>query len=154
MIVNHTLLKLGEDNLKRPEIWQSALAPLNSTGEMAKISLNISEAQNLKVIAKDGFPEPEETMLAIGINQYQRLIDPVHTNYADESIKYNLSIGNHKIQDIVNTGYGPDNEGPRYTLGIVNKQKLTIWGVRAESLDDATLQYTLSIDNHRLYEDK
>lgn len=154
MIVNHTLLKLGEDNLKRPEIWQSALAPLNSTGEMAKISLNISEAQNLKVIAKDIFATPEETMLAIGINQYQRLIDPVHTNYADESIKYNLSIGNHKIQDIVNTGYGPDNEGPRYTLGIVNKQKLTIWGVRAESLDDATLQYTLSIDNHRLYEDK
>lgn len=153
MIVNHTLLKLGEDNLKRPEIWCSALAPKNTNDTIGSVSLNIKGTQNLKVLAKtiDGFEESTSHHLSIGNHGLYDLTQTVFEN-ENESFVASLDIGNHKLKNIVREFQGPGDEGSVVSLQI-GQQKLHIWGVRAESLDEANAKLSLSIGNQKLHEE-
>ena len=155
MIVNHTLLKLGEDNLKRPEIWCSALAPKNTNDTIGSVSLNIKGTQNLKVLAKtiDGFEESTSCHLSLSLSiGNHRLYDRIHTVFENESFVASLDIGNHKLKNIAREFQGPDDEGSVVSLQI-GQQKLHIWGVRAESLDEANAKLSLSIGNQKLHEE-
>ena len=153
MIVNHTLLKLGEDNLKRPEIWCSALAPKNANDTIGSVSLNIKGTQNLKVFAKtiDGFEESTSYHLSI---ENHGLYDTTHTVFENENETFvsSLDIGNHKLKNIAREFQGPDDEGSVVSLQI-GQQKLHIWGVRVESLDEANAKLSLSIGNQKLHEE-
>ena len=151
MIVNHTLLKLGEDNLKRPEIWCSALAPKNANDTIGSVSLNIKGTQNLKVLAKtiDGLEESTSYHLSIGNHG---LYGTTHTVFENESFVASSDIGNHKLKNIAREFQGPDDEGSVVSLQI-GQQKLHIWGVRAESLDEANAKLSLSIGNQKLHEE-
>lgn len=152
MIVNHTLLKLGEDNLKRPEIWCSALAPKNTNDTIGSVSLNIKGTQNLKVLAKtiDGFEE-ESTSYHLSIGNHG-LYGTTHTVFENESFVASSDIGNHKLKNIAREFQGSDDEGSVVSLQI-GQQKLHIWGVRAESLDEANAKLSLSIGNQKLHEE-
>ena len=153
MIVNHTLLKLGEDNLKRPEIWCSALAPKNTNDTIGSVSLNIKGTQNLKVLTKtiDGIEESTSYHLSIGNHG---LYGTTHTvfEFENESFVASSDIGNHKLKNIAGEFQGPDDEGSVVSLQI-GQQKLHIWGVRAESLDEANAKLSLSIGNQKLHEE-
>lgn len=152
MIVNHTLLKLGEDNLKRPEIWRSALAPKNTNDTIGSVSLNI-KGQNLKVLAKtiDNSIIEELTSYHLSIGNHG-LYDLIHTVFENESFVASADIGNHKLKNIARKFQGPGDEGSVVSLQI-GQQKLHIWGVRAESLDEANAKLSLSIGNQKLHEE-
>ena len=154
MIVNHTLLKLGEDNLKRPEIWRSALAPKNTNDTIGSVSLNIKGTQNLKVLAKtiDGIEESTSCHLSIGNHGLYGSYDLTQTVFENESFVASSDIGNHKLKNIAREFQGPDDEGSVVSLQI-GQQKLHIWGVRAESLDEANAKLSLSIGNQKLHEE-
>lgn len=151
MIVNHTLLKLGEDNLKRPEIWCSALAPKNTNDTIGSVSLNIKGTQNLKVLAKTIDVIEKLTSYHLSIGNHG-LYDPTHTVFENESFVASADIGNHKLKNIAREFQGPDDEGSVVSLQI-GQQKLHIWGVRAESLDEANAKLSLSIGNQKLHEE-
>lgn len=127
MLINHRTAQFGVVNQKRPEVWQSYLAPQLQQDDVAQISLGVAGDHKLKQAAFEHTVDKDGMSVALNIGDH-KLIDPTKMGYVtDDTVAVNLAVGDHKLY---------------------------IWGVRAEVLDEDNFKVSLAVGDHKLYEEQ
>ena len=126
MLINHRTAQLGVVNQKRPEVWQSYLAPQLQQDDVARISLSVAGDHKLKQAAFEHTVDKDGMSVALNIGDH-KLIDPTKMGYVtDDTVAVNLAVGDHKLYILV---------------------------VRAEVLDEDNFKVSLAVGDHKLYEE-
>ena len=127
MLINHRTAQLGVVNQKRPEVWQSYLAPQLQQDDVARISLSVAGDHKLKQAAFEHTVDKDGMSVALNIGDH-KLIDPTKMGYVtDDTVAVNLAVGDHKLYILV---------------------------VRAEVLDEDNFKVSLAVGDHKLYEEQ
>lgn len=145
-------LKLGEANLKRPEVWQSAPPPQViydnwETGVDLK-----KDSQGLDGIAHDYTPDPLDMIIGSYDIGDHILRDTVFLTYMDESWSAGHEILDHYIKEIA---LEPKNIESNQSINLtIGGMTLNSWGVSASDLDTTNAKIFLTIENQSLIENE
>lgn len=149
MLIIHRMAQLGVVNQKRPEVWQSNLISRLNKENIASVSLDIGN-HTLTTKARDIYAnENMGVSLSIGDN---RLIDPTKMYDTEESIDVTLAIGKHTLYDVAKVVN--ENDDLASVSMSIGGHKLYAWGVSAESTTDTKLGFSLTVGEHKLYEEQ
>jgi len=152
MLINHRTTQLGVVNQKRPEVWQSYLAPQIQQDNVARVSLSAAGDHKLKQVAHDAIVYDDVMSIALNISDH-KLIDTTKMGYVTgNTVAVSLAVGDHKLIDPIKVGYVTDD-----TVAVslaVGNHKLYVGGVYTEVLHEDKLKVSLAVGDHKLYEEQ